>query len=209
MPIDPKEVLELVIYANHPGSGRGVQITKNYAFTPTSPPADFNIWKDCGEAFTTQVALTAFRDALPVDTEIIGVRVKSVGAPGWWPWGIGLNLPGSGSSGDILPEGMGPLVQLYPESPALGRRGFTRIYWPFLAEADQEDGKISTEVADLIANALTTLDAASVASGTLTPVIVSTKYDDVTPVATYKVQDRVAYIRRRYRTPQGQFSTAP
>lgn len=205
MAIDPKTTCEVIVYGNHTGAGRGFQMTRNYSVVSASPPNPSDIWKQVAVEMAVNLADPDFLNAFPDGTTIVGVRVRSVGDGGFWPYGIGLNLSATGSSGDILPEGMGPLVQIYPPTPEVDRRGFTRLYWPLISEADQTDGKVKTTFATAISDAMLRMDDITITDVTFAPVVVSQKYDEAVFADRYTVMDKIAYIRRRYNTVQGQF----
>lgn len=150
---------------------------------------------------------------LPDTLSFLGgyVRQATIAAPIVYPFlGLfGAPVAGSRGSGEILPEGQGPLALLGPEDLSVSpRRQVNRKYFPVMLESDQEDGAISSALVTVIENAFYDLIAPNPFSDNFELMTYSRKNEEEasTPAwqaATVRVSDQIARLVRRRPRYQG------
>lgn len=142
------------------------------------------------------------------------VRQGSIGTGVVYPF-LGLfasAIPGSRGSGEMLPEGTGPLVLIGPSSYSINPRSQTnRKYFPVMLELDQEDGALGSDLVEGIEGVYATLFDETTFGSNFEMVTYSRKEDEALNTFTWKaetvrVSDQIARLVRRRPRYQGRFA---
>lgn len=202
-----KDLLKLTVRGDIESHGRPWEMSFYYAIdTPSTPDADTPA--DLALGFQSQCMGTTpydtFLQTLPDAVDIKVIEVTAAKAPGYWPYSTGIiDTNGVRTTSDILPEGIGPLGLIRADEPEAGFRAYTRVYWPAIAEDDQEAGAISNSLVTAIQNFFGSIQQVNPAPLDAHLVVYSVTLDDSRDATLFAVSDHIARIRRRGRGPQG------
>jgi hypothetical protein len=151
--------------------------------------------------------MAALLATLPAKASVVTLRAQSIGGNGFWPVEIGAGpLQGTRGAGETLPAGTGPLALIRSSFPQASARSYTRVYWPLMQEADQEDGALYESIVSDIQTFFSNIDNLSDSPLEAELGVYSKLTDQFFPSASVVVADRIARIRRRGRSYQGRAS---
>lgn len=171
--------------------------------------------QDAQYAYTEVAGVIAgnLANLMPDQISFLGAYVKqaTIGTGVVYPF-LGLfasPIVGLRGTGEILPEGQGPLCLLGPTTFSVNpRRQTNRKYLPVMLESDQVDGAIDSLLAeDCVSyweNIITTLDtAADFQLVTYSPTEDAALATAAWPVGVIRVSDQIARVVRRRPKYQG------
>jgi len=208
-----KEYCTVTFRGDTQGHSRPWQMSFNFHLISYSSSATADTPKDLCEWLRDNVCDALNNDFIQILPNACTVKVidfKSIVAPGFWPYSLGLSgVSGVRGSGEILPEGTGPLVLLRSTDPIEGDRGYTRSYLPAILETDQQSGAINQDLVNEIEEFISIIKDIDDTAGTgfqAQLVVYSHKLSTHYNVEQWAVADQIARIKRRARGFQGRFA---
>lgn len=141
------------LYGSWTGNGRPWQISWHYfvdtpgTFSSELPQAAYTVLE------STITADPDWNAAFSVGVICTALEITSPFPPGYYPFGGSCQILGTGGSGDMLPEGTGPLCLFDSGFPSVAFPRPSRLYWPGCNEGQQEQGAISQTFVDNLTGA--------------------------------------------------------
>jgi len=180
----------------------------DFHYFPTTDTVDvWNTIYDLLQDFGTRLQDVSLGMAtvLPNKCTVRGIKGRPMfDGSGYLPYQSDLSsFTGSRGSGEVLPEGVGPLVMLY--SNPTGTPPFRgRLYLPAILESDQDAGAISSDLVNDIDAFIDNLgDLTGPDGATAWLAITSVTLNASREIITNATMDKLARIKRRGRWFQG------
>lgn len=150
-----KDYVTATLYGGWVGNARPWQISWHYEIVSLAdPPVVSNLLPQTianaiHDRFNTAPDPT-LADVLSTGVISTWLEVTTTYPPGFYPYGREASFIGTAGTGDLLPEGMGPLVLFETGFPSEEWKRPSRLYWPGCAEALQNGGALSQAYCDIL-----------------------------------------------------------
>lgn len=201
------ESVQFVVHGNTV-KGKPWQQTFPYWVTADSANAPKTL-QDLLDTFVTHIGPGAGKlsGCLPQACTILGVTARNYLGSGYWPGNSNFTaVEGERPSGDVLPEGIGPCAVLRADPGPGPERKFTKLYFPAIAEADQENGAISDALITAIQGFFTNIFTLTNGPASAYLALISPTHNTQLEVRQVVVSDRLARLKKRGNTYQGRSS---